>query len=75
MKRWGFSFYLEFFNFFSGPKQEIMHFKLFLDLKYWRFGEFLYLCARFGFSKTDNFFLNRAEKVSQNGQLPLAKSA
>ena len=52
-----------------------MRFKLFLDLNYWCFGEFLYLCARFGFSKTDNFFLNRAEKVSQNGQLLLAKSA
>ena len=56
-------------------KQEMVHFKLFLDLKCWRFGEILYLCARFEFSKTDNFFSDRTEKVSQNGQLPLAKAA
>ena len=53
----------------------MMHFNFFLDLKCWRFREILYLCARFGFSKTDNFFSDRAEKVSQNGQLPLEKAA
>ena len=58
---------------FTLLKQEKMHFNLFLDLKCWRFGEISYLCARFRFSKTDNFFLKRTGKVFQNGQLPLIK--
>lgn len=33
-------------------------------MTYW---EIYYLCNRFGFSKTDNFFKNEIQKVSQNG--------
>ena len=47
-----------------------MQFKLFLDLKCWHFRIILYLCARFEFSKTDNFFSDHERKVFQNGQLP-----
>ena len=48
-----------------------MQFKIFLDLKCWRFRIILYLCARFGFSKSDNFFPEQKKKVFQNGQLKL----
>ena len=59
---------------FLRSEQEMMWFKIFLDLKSWRSRIILYLCARFRFSKTDNFFSDRIEKVSQNGQLCLRES-